>query len=98
MEDQPEKKSYRMVWIAAASLGVFMVVLGGAIYLVMQTSPKKEVATQSPATSTDSAIASKEQVKKDIDDATARLKQAAADQAAVKAAIGDNKNQIKVGN
>jgi cytoskeletal protein RodZ len=98
MEDQPQKKSYRLAWIAAASLGVFMVVLGGAIYLVIQTSPKKEVATQSPTTSTDSSVATKEEVKKHVDDATASLKQAAADQAAVKAAIGDNKNQIKVGN
>ena len=99
MEDQPEKKSYRLAWIAAASLAVFVVVLGGAIYLVMQTSPKQQaVTTSKPSSTTNSAVATKEEVKQHIDDATETLKRSAADQAALKAAVGDNKNQIKVGN
>jgi sensor histidine kinase regulating citrate/malate metabolism len=98
MDDQPQKKSYKLVWIAGVSLSAFVVILGATFYLVAQSpnSSKDKTSTAAVVTAT-KTVATKDEVKKSLDNVTSTLKQAAADQAAAKSALGDSKNQEKVG-
>ena len=82
-----------MVWVVVASLVVFFAVLGGSIYLVLQSNKKQEAKT---TTSTAVNVVTKAEVNQNISDLGTSLKQAATDQAAAKAAIDDQ--PVKVGN
>lgn len=98
MDDQPQKKSYKLVWIAGASLATFVIILGATFALVSQTAKKEDAKTATTTTtSSDQTVASKDEVKKSLENVSSTLKQAATDQAAAKAALGDSKNQVKVG-
>lgn len=92
-----EKKSYKLIWIAGASVAVFVVVLGATLVAVFQTSPKQEEALSSTPPTKQEKIATKEDVKSSMSKLEERLKQAAAARASVKASLDDSKNQIKVG-
>jgi hypothetical protein len=96
MDDQPQKKSYKLVWIAGASLAVFLVILGGTFYLVSQTTKNdKTASTTTKTTSTSTKLATKADVQKGLDNIKASLAKATTDRAAVKVAI-DSK-PVKVG-
>ncbi len=97
MEQQSEKKSYRLVWIAVASLIVFFVVFGIALLLVAQSNKGQQATSTNNKETSASQVATKDDMTKNIDTLSGSLKQAASDQAAAKAALADNKNQIKVG-
>jgi hypothetical protein len=77
---------------------VVLGIIAGAIFFVLlgSTTKPEVVTTTSPSPSV-TAIATKEEVQQDLATADARLKEAATDQAAAKAAAKDSTNQIKVG-
>ncbi len=95
MNQESEQKSFRFVWIAAASLVVFFVVLGIALLLVTQSDTNQNTATSENVSG--SQIASKEEITSNISTLSGSIKQSVADQTAAKAALDDDKNQIKVG-
>ena len=98
--DQSQKKSYKLIWIAGASVIVFLLILGGTFYLVAQSSSNDKQTTSSTATQTTSStktVPTKADVQKNIDNLDSNMKQAASDQTALDAALNDGKKQIKVG-
>lgn len=98
-EPEVPKKSRRLLWIGItiAAITAFVVI---ATVVVFNNS-KKEEAVSSNSTSAetqDAAIATNEDVKQNLSELDATLKQATTDQAAAKAALKDGTNQIKVAN
>lgn len=98
MNEQPQKKSYKLAWIAGASLVVLFVIVGVAFAIISRSNDTGKTATSTTTATASSTVATKEGVKKKLDNLNTSIKQAATDQASAKAALGDNKNQIKVGN
>ncbi|MDB5184030.1 MAG: hypothetical protein JWO07_711 [Candidatus Saccharibacteria bacterium] len=96
MDDQPQKKSYKLVWIAGASFAVFVVILGTTFMLVSQSTKNDKTASKTTAASSSAKVASKEDVKNSLDKLSASLKQAATAQTAAKAALASK--PVKVGN
>jgi len=97
--EQDQQKSYRLVWLVAASVAVLAVIIGIVVFIVLGAGTKKEsdsVATSAPSASP--SIATKAQIEQNLKDIDASIKQAATDQAAAKAALKDGDKQIKVGN
>jgi len=99
--EQVDKKSLRLVWVVVGSVVVLLMVLGITVLLVVQpwNTPKStQTALPSSLSITSMKVATKEDVQNDLKGVNDSLKQTINDQAAVKAAIDDNKQQIKVGN
>lgn len=97
--EQTEKKSFKLVWIVVASLGVFLMILGVAVVLLAQsgTTPQTAKKNSTSTSSSSTQAITKEDIKKNLDDLNSSLKEAASDQSAAKAALDDSKNQIKLG-
>lgn len=96
MDAEPQKNSYKLIWIAGASVVVLAIVVGIVIAVVPQSN--KKTTADTPAKTTVTTVATKSDVQAKIDKIDASIKQAKADQAAAVAALGDDKKQIKVGN
>lgn len=94
-EEQPQKKSYKLIWIAGASVATLVVIIAVVFALVSQsdTGDKPKAAV----TGTVGTIATKDDVTKKLDTLGTSVKQAAKDQAAAKAALNASKTQTKVG-
>ena len=95
--EQTDKKSYKLVWIVAASLGVFVLVLGAAIYLVMQSSPERS-SSSTASTITSTGVASADKIRQGLTDLSTSLDQAKNDKVLLEKASNSDKNQIRVGN
>lgn len=85
--DQPQKKSYKMLWIAGVSVVVFLAILGGTFYLVAQSSKNNKQATASPSPNASKKVATKQDLQNDKTKLADRMKKAASDQAAFEAAL-----------
>ena len=96
MDAEPQKSSYKLIWIAGASVVVLAIVVGVVIALVPQSNKKTTENTTQTATAT--TIATKSDIQSKMDKVDASLKQAKTDQAAAVTALNDSKKQVKVGN
>lgn len=96
MDAEPQKNSYKLIWIAGASVVALAIVVGIVIALVPQSSKKTAEDTKQTATAT--TIDTKSDIKSKMDKVDASIKQAKTDQAAAVAALNDSKKQVKVGN
>ncbi len=97
MDAEPQKNSYKLLWIAGASIVVLAIIIGIVFAFVPQ---EKKNSTTSSTTSqkTTATVATKSDVQAKIDKLGENIKQATADQAAAKSALSDSKKQVKVGN
>ena len=91
MDVQPQKKSYKLIWIAGTSLVVLVLIVGVTIALVAQNQPKKAATTK---TTPVAKVATKEQVKDDIAKLQENLKKSADYTAAAKAAIAATPKKV----
>lgn len=85
--DQPQKKSYKMLWIAGVSVVVFLAILGGTIYLVAQSSKNNKQASTSPSPKVSNKVATKAELKNNIDKLATQMKKANTDQASLATAL-----------
>lgn len=96
MEQQTEKKSSRTVWIVVGAVVVFCIVLGVAIYLIVQSNTKKTSDSTTAATSVH--VSTKSEVQQNLSNLNNSVKQAKADQSAAKTVLENSKTQVKIGN
>ncbi|MDB5176521.1 MAG: hypothetical protein JWN75_189 [Candidatus Saccharibacteria bacterium] len=93
--DQMQKPSRRLLWVGIAGVVLLIIVIiTVAFILVGSTTKPAAVSTVAPSEET---VASRDKVKQNIATLDASVKQAAADQAAAKAALKANEKQIKIG-
>jgi hypothetical protein len=90
-----EKKSYKKLVFGVVLLLVIVSGVAVGLFNYLGTGPRTESASSTKSPSPSPKVATKEQVKQNISDLGASIRQAAADQAAAKAAQNDK--QIKVG-
>lgn len=95
MDAQPQKQSYKLIWIAGASFVVLAIIIGLVVAFIPQSN-NEDQATNKAETAKPTELATKSQVEEKLDKLDADIKQAAKDQAAAKAAL--EKKQVKVGN
>lgn len=86
-DQQPQKKSYKMLWIAGASVVVFLAILGGTFYLVSQSAKNNKQASTSPSPSASKKVATKAELKSNLDKLATQMKKASSDQTALAAAL-----------
>ena len=89
------KKSRRLLWIGVAALVALLIVAGIVAAFVIGNPTKKETAV-SPSPSPAVQVATKEEVKQNLQVLDDSLKQANQDQATAKSAIQDAKQQVKL--
>jgi len=85
--DQPQKKSYKMLWIAGASVVVFLAILGGTFYLVSQSAQNNKQTSGSPSPSATKKVATKQELKNNLDKLATQMKKATADRTALETAL-----------
>lgn len=83
--DLPQKKSYKMRWIAGASIVVLLAILGGTFFLVSQTA--KNNSNQASSSKTSKKVATKQDLQNDVTKLAADMKKATSDQTALETAI-----------
>jgi carbon starvation protein CstA len=93
--EQTPTSSRRMLIVGIVAIMALIATIAIVATLLFGTA-RQEPATSS-VTESSSGIATKEQVKENLSDLDATIKQAAKDQAAAKSAQKDGDNQIKVG-
>lgn len=96
MDAEPQKNSYKLIWIAGASVVALAIVVGIVFALVPQSN--KKTADTKTQTATATTIDTKSDIQSKMDKVDASLKQAKTDQAAAVTALNDSKKQVKVGN
>lgn len=96
--EQTPTSSRRMLVIGIVAVVALIAVIAIVAVLLFGTTTQQETTTPptSAAAGTSGSIATKEEVKENLSDLDTTIKQAAKDQAAVKAAQKDGDNQIKV--
>ncbi|USN96177.1 MAG: hypothetical protein H6797_03810 [Candidatus Nomurabacteria bacterium] len=96
--EQIDKKSNKLLWIVLASIGAFLVLIGIFVMFLAQmgTAPQSSSKDTTATSSTDTKAVTSSDVKKNLDDVNASLKQAKTAEDAAKAALDDEKNQIKL--
>jgi len=95
--DQIQKPSRRLIWAGIVGVVLFIIIIVTTIFMLVSSTTKPETTT-STSTQTEATVASKDKVKQNLATLDADVKQAAADQAAAKAALKSNEKQIKVSN
>lgn len=96
MDVEPQKNSYKLIWIAGASVVALAIVVGVVIALVPQSNKKTTETKAQTATAT--TVDTKSDIQSKMDKVDASIKQAKTDQAAAVTAVNDSKKQVKVGN
>ena len=99
--DKVQQSSKRLVWTIIGVAVVVFVVISGILYILfgMSTAGNKPAATTNKSqSSTAQATATEQDVKNNLNQLNAAIKQASLDQQAARTAINEGKNQVKVGN
>lgn len=98
--DQTQQNSRRLLLVLVAVV-VIIFITATAVMIALFGTPKKQATTStevSSAQTTQTAVATKDDVQQNLSELDTSIKQAESDQTAAKAALNDSKNQVKLGN
>lgn len=94
--EQTPSSSRRLLLVGLGAVVLLIIAVAVVAFALFGTTKHENNATTTTG-SKGSTVATKDQVKQNLSDVNDSIKQAAADQAAAKAALQDSSNQVKVG-